>query len=92
MSRKRLRIVGRVQGVSFRAYAVDEARRLGLRGWVRNRRDRTVEALVDGDDAAIEAFVRWCHEGSPAAQVTKVDVEDDLGQDRLEGFTVAPTS
>lgn len=92
MSRKRLRVAGRVQGVSFRAYAVDEARRLGLRGWVRNRRDRTVEALVEGDDAAIEAFARWCRDGSPAAQVTKVEVQDDLGHEPLEGFTIASTA
>lgn len=90
MARKRLTISGRVQGVSFRAYAADEARRLGLRGWVRNRRDRTVEAVVEGEDPAIAEFVRWCHEGSPAAQVTKVDVVDDGGQDALEGFRIAP--
>lgn len=90
MARKRLTISGRVQGVSFRAYAADEARRLGLRGWVRNRRDRTVEAVVEGDDAAIAEFARWCHEGSPAAQVSKVEVVDDGGQDALEGFKIAP--
>jgi acylphosphatase len=92
VARKRVVISGRVQGVSFRAYAADEARRLGLAGWVRNRKDRTVEALVAGDDAAIDAFVRWCHEGSPAAQVTGVEVEDDRGTDRLEGFRIAATS
>lgn len=90
MARKRLTISGKVQGVSFRAYACDEARRLGLRGWVRNKRDRTVEALVEGEDAAIEAFVRWCHEGSPAAEVKKVDVRDEREGEALEGFRVAP--
>lgn len=92
MARKRLVISGRVQGVSFRAYATDEARRLGLAGWVRNRRDRTVEALVEGPEPAIEAFVRWCHEGSPASQVTSVDVQDDRGTDRLEGFRIDRSS
>ena len=92
MRRVRAIVTGRVQGVSYRASTADEARRLGLAGWVRNRKDRTVEALVEGDDAAIEAFVRWCHEGSPAAQVTKVDVVDDRSGDRLEGFRITGTS
>jgi acylphosphatase len=92
VARKRLTITGKVQGVSFRAYACDEARRLGLKGWVRNKKDRTVEALVEGEEAAIEAFIRWCHEGSPAAEVKKVDAQEDGTSAPLQGFTIAPNA
>ena len=67
-------VSGRVQGVSYRAYAEQEALRLGVRGWVRNRPDRTVEAVFEGPRAAVDAMVAWCHEGSPAASVTGVRV------------------
>ncbi|HEY3587562.1 MAG TPA: acylphosphatase [Myxococcaceae bacterium] len=67
-------VVGRVQGVAFRVYAVDEATRLGLSGWVRNRHDGTVEAQAEGTPEAVEAFVAWCHHGPPAARVKEVQV------------------
>jgi len=67
-------VVGRVQGVAFRAYAVDEATRLGLTGWVRNRMDGTVEARAEGRPEAVEAFVAWCRHGPPAARVEAVRV------------------
>jgi len=67
-------VVGRVQGVFFRARAVAEATRLGLAGWVRNRPDGTVEALAEGAPAAVEAFVAWCRHGPPAARVEEVQV------------------
>ncbi len=59
--RIRLLISGRVQGVCFRAYARDEARRLGLKGWVRNLPDGRVEALAQGDPAKLGTFEAWCH-------------------------------
>jgi len=67
-------VAGRVQGVAFRAYAVDEATRLGLTGWVRNRMDGTVEARAEGRPEAVEAFVAWCRHGPPAARVEAVRV------------------
>ncbi len=91
MTRKRVFASGRVQGVSYRAYAADEAIRLGLKGWVRNRRDGQVEALVEGDDAAIATFVEWCRRGSPAAKVQSVDARDDVSTDALGPFEVRPT-
>lgn len=66
-------VTGRVQGVSFRAYAEQEAARLGLAGWVRNEPDGAVAAHVEGEADAVDAFVRWCHEGPPLARVSAVE-------------------
>ena len=84
-------VVGRVQGVAFRARAVAEATRLGLAGWVRNRMDGTVEARAEGAAQAVEAFVAWCHRGPPLAQVEEVRVSKvpPSGLDR--GFQVGTT-
>ncbi len=84
-------VVGRVQGVAFRAYAVDEATRLGLTGWIRNRMDGTVEAQAEGRPEAVQAFVAWCHHGPPAARVIEVQVSavPPTGLDR--GFQVGTT-
>lgn len=73
---KRLLITGLVQGVFYRASFERQAITLGLRGWVRNRSDGSVEAEVDGDDAAIAAIVNWSRKGPPAARVDNVSVED----------------
>lgn len=90
--RVRIQIRGKVQGVFFRQSAVDEATRLGLRGWVRNRRDGQVEALCEGPSDAIEAFIAWCHRGPPAADVDAVDVEDLPERPPLERFHMEPTA
>jgi acylphosphatase len=63
---------GRVQGVGYRYTMVEAATALGVAGWVRNRRDGTVEALVQGDADAVESLVAWCRHGPPAACVTAV--------------------
>ncbi len=68
-----LRIHGRVQGVSYRASAQIEAQRLGLSGWVRNRSDGSVEALVAGRQDAIDRFIDWARRGPPAARVDRID-------------------
>ncbi|WP_341676337.1 acylphosphatase [Niveibacterium sp. SC-1] len=67
-----LRIRGVVQGVGFRWSTVREARSLGLRGWVRNRTDGSVEAIAAGPADALAALVRWAHRGPPAARVAEV--------------------
>ena len=69
-----LQIHGRVQGVFYRSNARAAARRLGVSGWVRNCDDGTVEALACGNEAAVEEFIAWCHRGSPAARVDRVEV------------------
>jgi acylphosphatase len=76
MRRIRAIVSGRVQGVSYRASTAAEARRLSLVGWVRNRADGTVELEAEGPADRIGALVAWCHDGPPAATVTRVDVEE----------------
>jgi acylphosphatase len=71
-ARVHLLVSGLVQGVSFRYYAVEEARRLGVAGWVRNLSDGRVEAEAEGERSAVEALVAWCRRGPPAARVDDV--------------------
>jgi acylphosphatase len=86
----RLEIRGRVQGVGFRYSMHEEALRLGLSGWVRNRRDGSVEAVVQGPAAAVEAMRRWAAKGPPAAQVTAVVAAPAEGA--FEDFEMRPTA
>jgi acylphosphatase len=71
-----VKVRGRVQGVSFRWYAVQEAERLGVRGWVRNEPDGSVAAHLEGDDAAVAAMVEWCRSGPSYASVRDVAVTE----------------
>lgn len=86
-----MRIRGRVQGVFYRASAREQAERLGLRGEVRNRLDRSVELWAEGEAGALEALLRWCAEGPPAARVDAMDVAWSEPTGEGEGFVVAPT-
>jgi acylphosphatase len=86
----RLTITGHVQGVWFRAWAAEQAKRLGLDGWVRNRRDGSVEALVAGDAAAVQGMIEACKVGPPAARVAHVAVASDSSNVGA-GFAVRPT-
>jgi acylphosphatase len=89
-----LRITGRVQGVGYRASLMNAALAHGLRGWVRNRRDGSVEAVVHGAAADCDALVAWAHRGPPAARVTAVAVVPlDAAQAELPpGFECRPTA
>lgn len=86
----RLRVSGRVQGVWFRGWTVDQARTLGIDGWVRNRLDGTVEILAVGGDAAVETLIRACRIGPPAARVEGVEVTPARGI-TPKGFIQKPT-
>jgi len=92
MIARRVVVRGRVQGVGFRYAMVDVASEAGVSGWVRNRRDGAVEALVQGDATAVDAIVAWCRRGPPAARVTGVDVEAAEADARIAGFTHSPTA
>ena len=80
MERRRLVIHGRVQGVGFRASLAWEAGKLGVTGWVRNRRDGDVEAMVQGQEDAIEALLRWAWDGPPAARVDDIQMQPGSGE------------
>lgn len=84
-----LRIFGRVQGVGFRHYMQREARRRGVNGWVRNRKDGTVEAVLQGPQEAVDAVLAWVRHGPPSAIVTDVQVNGDSGV--YSGFEQRPT-
>ncbi|MBV9190531.1 MAG: acylphosphatase [Betaproteobacteria bacterium] len=72
MRTRQIRVSGRVRGVGYRFALRDEARRLGVKGWVRNRADGSVEALLQGDDDALAALVSWAKRGPRAARVDAV--------------------
>lgn len=76
MSLKRVQAIvrGRVQGVFYRASTEREARRLGLRGWVKNRADGSVEFVAEGAAEQLDELLAWAHKGPPAARVDGVDV------------------
>ena len=85
MTARRLRIHGHVQGVCYRDWTERTARSLGLSGWVRNRRDGTVELVVAGGMVEIKRFIALAHDGPPAARVSRI-VESDEPESGLSGF------
>jgi acylphosphatase len=85
-----VRIEGQVQGVYYRAWTEQTARRLHLDGWVRNRRDGSVEAVFSGPESQVDEMLRRCVDGPPHAAVTNVIVTDEGGAPP-SGFTVLPT-
>ena len=87
---KQLRISGDVQGVGFRYSMQAEAERLGVTGWVRNRRDGTVDAAVEGTADAVTAIISWAHRGPRAARVTEVRVTEL--EAHFERFEQRPTA
>ncbi len=87
-ARAHIVISGMVQGVAFRASTVDEARRLGVHGWVRNVGSGDVEAEAEGERAKVEALVAWCRRGPPAAEVDDVKVTWSTYRGDLGSFTV----
>jgi acylphosphatase len=86
--RRRIVVRGRVQGVWFRGSMQDEAQRLGVSGWVRNRADGAVEAEMEGDAAAVEALVAWAHHGPRGARVADVELEELDPRGERGGFDV----
>jgi len=87
---RRLVIIGRVQGVGYRFAFATLARERNLSGWVRNRADGSVEAIVAGPSADVDAIIVWARGGPPDATVTEVRVEAMSGE--FSGFDIAPTA
>jgi acylphosphatase len=90
MIARRLTISGQVQGVGFRYALADEARARNLRGWVRNRRDGSVEAILAGPELDVEFVIAWARRGPPAARVTRVAVEPAATD--AAGFEIVTTA
>jgi acylphosphatase len=84
-----IRIIGRVQGVMFRESMCQQAERLGITGWVRNRRDGSLEALIQGEVSDVEAMIAWAHRGPELALVKRVEIADASGE--YENFARLPT-
>lgn len=81
-------IEGRVQGVFFRASTREEARLLGLRGWVKNCWDGRVEAVFEGESQKVEDVLKWCNKGPSGALVTKVDVSLEQPTNEFDTFSI----
>jgi acylphosphatase len=75
VKRARVRVHGRVQAVGYRAGARERARSLGVRGWVQNLPDGSVEAVFEGDDERVDSLVRWCRRGPSGALVEEVELD-----------------
>jgi acylphosphatase len=88
MRRVRAIVSGRVQGVSYRAATADEARRLGVTGWVRNLDDGSVELEAEGPDDRVAALLAWCAHGPPSARVTGVAVDERVPTAAEPGFQI----
>ena len=91
MIRRHLIITGKVQGVFYRDWMVGQARSLGLDGWVRNRADGSVEAVVQGAPEKVETMIARAHQGSPPSRVADVVVRD-AAYEMLAGFEKRPTA
>jgi len=91
---RHITISGRVQGVGYRDSLREQALARGVAGWVRNRRDGTVEAVLQGDDAAVGAIVEWARRGPPAARVLEVQERAASGEHNRDypGFERLPTA
>lgn len=88
MTAVHISIHGRVQGVGYRLSAQRRARDLGLSGWVANRPDGSVEALVQGAEPDVRAFIAWAHHGPAAARVDRVQVQPVESIPGRSGFTI----
>ncbi len=86
--RAHVRIYGYVQGVGFRYFVLHHARRLGVRGYVRNCSDGSVEAVLEGEQAAADALIALMRSGPPAARVQRLDVQWQEARGEFTGFEI----
>lgn len=90
MTKTRAHVVvkGRVQGVYFRAETQYEARRLGINGWVKNLRDRSVEAVFEGEEDRVQSMIKWCNHGPAGAIVTDVSIDWQDYKGEFDRFSI----
>lgn len=86
--RVHLKIYGRVQGVCFRYYCRAEAERFGVKGFVRNNPDGSVEIVAEGGQAAVRDFVAWCRRGPPSAWVRKCEENIEPAKGEFDSFSI----
>lgn len=77
MKAVRVRVEGLVQGVWYRAWTTEQAGKLGLDGWVRNRHDGSVEAVFSGPEDQVDAMIEMCRQGSPLSRVESIEVTEE---------------
>lgn len=92
MVTRKIRVRGRVQGVGFRAALRHEARQLGVDGWVRNRVDGSVEALLQGPEDVVDRLTAWARRGPPGAAVSELTATEADAHERGGGFELRPTA
>lgn len=83
-----LLISGRVQGVGFRYFTQKQARALGVTGWVRNRADGRVEAVMEGTQSAVDKAVAWCRIGPPGGYVSDVAIQEQAPTGEFQDFSI----
>ncbi|ABL99535.1 MULTISPECIES: acylphosphatase [Shewanella] len=88
MRRVLIRVKGKVQGVCFRRFALERARELGVTGYVTNMDDGSVQILAQGSAPLVEKLIDWCWEGSPAASVNAVEVNEDEADEIYLDFSI----
>lgn len=90
MPKQRVHLIihGKVQGVFFRASARDKANELGLKGWIRNNSDGSVEIIAEGERVDLEKFTEWCHQGPRHSTVNHVVINWESYSDRFDEFTI----
>ena len=84
----KVHIYGVVQGVCFRHYTKVQAQSLGLGGWVRNCRDGSVEAVINGDETNVDTMIEWLHHGPESAHVDRVEIDEDCIEKPQSGYFV----
>jgi acylphosphatase len=92
MVARQIRVSGRVQGVGYRVSLQHEARKHGVGGWVRNRADGTVEAVLQGTPEAVAAVIAWARRGPPGARVADVSVSEAAQEPAHAQFELRPTA
>ena len=79
---------GRVQGVGFRFFVREQAKALGIRGWVKNLPDGSVEVLAEGEDGQVKRLVFWCKQGPPAAEVSRLVETSEQWEGEFVSFSI----